>query len=88
LAREQAETSCEVELDVSSVHYHDWQSDPYSKGAYSYPLVGAAGARDELARPIRETLFFCGEATMSDGSAGTVHGALRSGHRAAGELIS
>jgi monoamine oxidase len=65
---------------------HDWQSDPFSRGAYSYAAVGGSNAADELAKPIAATLFFAGEATSSD-QTGTVAGAIESGQRAAGELI-
>ena len=63
-------------------HTHDWSADPYSRGAYTYQAVGGAAAPDLLARPIRGTLFFAGEATESEES-GTVPGALASGRRAA-----
>jgi monoamine oxidase len=65
---------------------HDWQADPFSRGAYSYAAVGGAGAHDALARPIRKTLFFAGEATSSD-QTGTVAGAIESGTRAAREIM-
>lgn len=66
---------------------HDWSADAYSRGAYSYALVGGADAFGELAQPIAETLFFAGEATDSRGHNGTVHGAMASGSRAAAEVI-
>jgi monoamine oxidase len=65
---------------------HDWQADPFSRCAYSYAGVGGAGAHDALARPIRRTLFFAGEATSSD-QTGTVAGAIESGTRAAKEVL-
>jgi monoamine oxidase len=65
---------------------HDWQRDPYSRCAYSYAGVGGSGAHDALARPLRGTLFFAGEATSSD-ETGTVAGAIESGRRAARELL-
>ena len=61
---------------------HDWQSDPFSRCAYSYAAVGGSGAHALLARPLRGTLFFAGEATSSD-QTGTVAGAIDSGLRAA-----
>ena len=64
----------------------DWRQDPHSRGGYSYVLVGGKGARDQLAEPLDGTLFFAGEATDSD-EAGTVNGALRSGLRAAREVL-
>jgi monoamine oxidase len=67
---------------------HDWLHDPYCLGAYSSLAAGGQGARETLAKPLRETLFFAGEATDLSGEAATVGGALRSGLRAARELIA
>lgn len=65
---------------------HDWQRDPFSRCAYSYASVGGSRAADALAKPLRGTLFFAGEATSSD-ETGTVAGAIESGRRAARELL-
>lgn len=65
----------------------DWQADPFSRGAYSYTGVGGIGAREALARPVEDTLFFAGEATHA-GQSGTVAGAIASGYRAANEIMS
>ncbi|MEO7041972.1 MAG: NAD(P)/FAD-dependent oxidoreductase [Gemmatimonadaceae bacterium] len=62
---------------------HNWDSDPFSRGAYSYPAVGGSGSARKLARPVEQTIFFAGEATDTDGRSGTVEGALASGSRAA-----
>jgi monoamine oxidase len=62
---------------------HDWSRDPYARGAYSYALVGGSDAAQALARPVRGTLFFAGEATEAEGRTGTVHGAIATGYRAA-----
>jgi monoamine oxidase len=67
---------------------HDWDLDPFSRGAYSYVSVGGAQARAVLAAPVGETLFFAGEATSDDGQGGTVNGALATGERAAREAAS
>jgi len=64
---------------------HDWARDPFARGAYSYLAVGGAGAREALAAPVDDTLFFAGEATSTDGQGGTVNGALETGERAAAE---
>jgi len=66
---------------------HDWQHDPYSRGAYSYVLANGGNARRVLARPLRGTLYFAGEATDYRGEAGTVAGALQSGQAAARAVI-
>ena len=67
---------------------HDWQSDPFSRGAYSYVCVGGDRAEQQLAESVQETLFFAGEATDTNGYFGTVHGAIASGHRAAEEVLT
>jgi len=66
---------------------HDWQADPYARGAYSYVVKGGLGAPLALAEPVGNTLFFAGEATNKEGHNGTVHGAISSGKRAAEEII-
>jgi monoamine oxidase len=71
---------------LAAVHVQDWYNDPLSRGGYSYVLVGGEGAREALAAPLDDTVFFAGEATDSE-EAGTVAGALRSGQRAAREVL-
>jgi len=73
---------------VQESFVHDWQSDPYCRGAYSYALADGKEAARRLAAPVGNTLFFAGEATDCSGHNGTVHGAIASGQRAAAELIS
>ena len=62
---------------------HDWQADPYARGGYAVTPVGGLGAARLLAQPVAGTLFFAGEHTHTGGQAGTVHGALETGERAA-----
>jgi len=76
-----------VESRLLSAWLHDWQADPYARGAYSYVTVGGQGARKALAAPVRGTLYFAGEASDHEGEHGTVAGALRSGVRAARQLM-
>jgi monoamine oxidase len=67
---------------------HDWDRDPFARGAYSYVAVGGENARLAFAQPLGDTLFFAGEATSNDGQGGTVNGALETGERAAREVAS
>jgi monoamine oxidase len=76
-----------LEAMLQSWHVHDWQSDPFARGSYSYVGVGGEAAQAELAAPIAGTLFFAGEATNSEGHHGTVHGAIATGERAAREVM-
>lgn len=65
---------------------HDWQRDPLAMGAYSYVAVDGAHASAAMAEPVQSTLFFAGEHTDVTGHWGTVHGAMRSGLRAAAQI--
>lgn len=76
-----------LESKIEAAYFHDWQTDPFSGGAYSYAKVGADGAQARLAAPVDNTLFFAGEATDTSGNNGTVHGAIASGYRAAREIV-
>jgi len=81
-------SSHEIESLLAASYTHDWQSDPYARGAYSYVKVGGEGAQRALGAPINGTLFFAGEATDVTGHHGTVHGAMASGYRTAAEIIN
>jgi monoamine oxidase len=73
---------------LQAAYVHDWQADPFSRGAYSYVIAGGAEqAQHALAEPLADTLFFAGEATNFQGHHATVHGAMASGYRAAAEVL-
>jgi monoamine oxidase len=76
-----------IEKRLAASWVHDWQQDPFARGAYSYVAVGGHGARRALAEPLRDTLFFAGEAVDLEGEHTTVAGALQSGTRAALEAL-
>ena len=71
---------------VEGAWMHDWAHDPFARGVYSYQTVGGLDAPANLAKPLRSTLFFAGEATDAEGRTGTVHGAIATGRRAAEEV--
>jgi monoamine oxidase len=73
---------------LSSWHVHDWQSDEYARGAYSYVQVGALDAPGKMRVPVEETLFFAGEHTDVSGHWGTVHAALAAGSSVADQIIA
>lgn len=75
-----------LEAKLEAFYTHNWQTDPFSTGAYSYITVDGIDAQAELARPVEDTLFFAGEATNTTGHQGTVHGAIATGLRAAREI--
>jgi monoamine oxidase len=87
LARHLGFPEAEVRRRVVQSWTHDWDADPFARGAYTYPLAGVDAPWRGLAEPIDDTLFFAGEATEPHGALGTVEGALGSGTRAADEVL-
>jgi len=59
-----------------------WNDEPWTLGAFSAAAPGGQWARAALAEPVRDRLFFAGEATHET-LWGTVGGAWASGERAA-----
>jgi monoamine oxidase len=78
----------DVHRDLLSTHAHDWSTDPFSLGAYSYVPAGALDAPRAMTEPAENTLFFAGEHTDITAHWGTVHAAIRSGLRAAAQILS
>lgn len=76
-----------LRAELVAAYTHNWQTDPYSRGAYSYVASGGSNFQRELAAPLSGTLFFAGEATNFQGHHGTVHGAIASGYRVAKEIL-
>ena len=77
----------QVNSQLNSAYVHNWETDPFSCGAYSYVKAGGEGCQATLADPIANTLFFAGEHTDTTGYNGTVHGAIASGRRAAKQIL-
>lgn len=76
-----------IESQVVGWRVQDWAHDPFARGAYSYVLTGGIHAHASLAAPLERTLYFAGEATCGGGYNATMEGAVRSGRRAAQELL-
>jgi len=66
-------------------HVTDWINNPYTIGAYSGAIPGKAKLRKALKKPVKNKIFFAGEATAW--AHGCVHGADRSGKRVVKELL-
>ncbi|MBW4437792.1 MAG: FAD-dependent oxidoreductase [Pleurocapsa minor GSE-CHR-MK-17-07R] len=75
-----------ADLKPAAARLHHWNADPFARGAYSFVPPGAHQARSVLSAPLEDRLFWAGEAT--DSRYGTVHGAYRSGARAAVEVLA
>lgn len=63
-----------------------WAADPFCRGSYSHVAPGGSGADfTALGKPVKDRLFFAGEATTRDYPA-TAHGAYWSGLREAARI--
>ena len=77
----------EIDRALSSWHFHNWHSDPFARGAYSYVPAGALDAPEKMQHPVEDTLYFAGEHTDTSGHWGTVHAALATGKAAALRIL-
>jgi monoamine oxidase len=77
---------------MPNVHFEDcyimdWLSEPYIRGAYSYPSAEADKMRAVLAQSIQQKLYFAGEAATTLGHPATVQGAMESAYLSASEIV-
>jgi len=72
----------DVKKAIGRTHATRWTAEPWALGAFSAAAVGGQGGRKVLMEPVRERLFFAGEA-VHETLWGTVGGAWESGERAA-----
>ena len=77
----------EARANLRPLAASSWSRATRIGGAYSYALPGRAAARQALARPFEDRLFFAGEATSGQDFS-TAHGAHDSGVRAAKEAVA
>jgi monoamine oxidase len=75
----------DLELDPEVALLSTWHDDPWVRGSYSARSVSSPLRDAELSTPLGP-LFFAGEHTADDWH-GLMEGALRSGERAAGQLL-
>jgi monoamine oxidase len=72
----------DVRKAIGRTHATRWAAEPWALGAFSAAAVGGQPGRRTLMEPVRERLFFAGEA-VHETLWGTVAGAWESGERAA-----
>src|SRR5438105_3662342 len=72
LGRIFSERPSSLRAQLVKLHTHNWARDPHVLGAYSYIPVNGLDLPKLLAAPMEDTLFFAGEATVSDAQCGTV----------------
>ncbi|NQY09453.1 MAG: FAD-dependent oxidoreductase [Flavobacteriales bacterium] len=71
--------------------YMNYKDNPYIKGIYTYRAegveAGTPNARETLAQPVGDKVFFGGEAS-NNGNNSTIFGAMETGLRCAQEIIA
>jgi monoamine oxidase len=72
----------DIKKVVGKTHATRWANEPWALGAFSAAAPGGQPGRRTLMEPVRERLFFAGEA-VHETLWGTVGGAWESGERAA-----
>jgi monoamine oxidase len=72
----------EVKRGVKRTHVTQWGKDPWILGAFSAAAPGAQPMRRVLAEPVRDRVWFAGEAAH-EMFPGSVEGAWESGEQAA-----
>jgi monoamine oxidase len=77
----------DIRAQLLGTYTRNWAADRFSRGAYSYVMTGGMEASAAMAKPEAETLYFAGEHTDITGNWGTVHAAIRSGLRAAAQIL-
>ncbi|UYL08412.1 FAD-dependent oxidoreductase [Bdellovibrio sp. SKB1291214] len=68
-------------------HFHDWNKDPYTRGAYSYMGIQHDHENEDLRKVHQGKIILAGEGTTTGANMGTIQGALMSGQRAASQIL-
>ncbi|MEO5570919.1 MAG: NAD(P)/FAD-dependent oxidoreductase [Bacteroidia bacterium] len=76
-----------LENNLKTYHITNWQTDAFSRGAYSYDVVNGKIWKEELITPLEDTLYFAGEALSMSELAGTVEAALASGMEVSKKIL-
>lgn len=65
----------------------NWRNDEWTMGAYSYATPLSSRAKKLLNEPVKNTVYFAGEALYEGKSPGTVEAALDSGKKIAAKIM-
>ena len=76
----------DLDLEPESALLSSWHDDPWVRGSYSARTLSSPIRDDDLVKPIG-SLYFAGEHTAGEWH-GLMEGALRSGRRAAEQILS
>ncbi|NPE46208.1 flavin monoamine oxidase family protein [Sphingobacterium prati] len=66
---------------LKSTKFQDWTKEPFIEGTYSFPMLGEGNAREVASSPIKNRIFFIGEAMNTNYAYGFIHGALETAEK-------
>lgn len=72
---------------ASGFYFQDWGNETFIQGVYSYAKPKLGKNRLEAQVPIKQQIFFAGEAYCNNGNNGTVHGALETSEMAVKQML-
>lgn len=81
------ELAPDLSLDREGARLTVWEQDPWARGAYSVLPPTMTGPAEAAGRGPSPNVVFAGEHLAEPGWTGTMEGALRSGRRAAAEVV-
>ena len=76
-----------IKQELKDVRIFNWKNNPWSRGAYSYSLVGSGPAKAICRESIQKRIYFAGEAYYDGPFPGTVESAVVSGLETAKQLL-
>ena len=68
--------AAELRRELVAAKIVDWAGEPFIRGGYSFETMESAAARLLLNQPVRDTLYFAGEALYEGQAPATVEAAL------------
>jgi monoamine oxidase len=78
----------ELKNKLKDFRIFNWKNESWSRGAYSYSLVGSTIAKAMCREPVQDRIYFTGEAYYEGPYPGTVEAAVVSGLETARQLLS
>lgn len=80
-------THAEVEAAIEHIEVFNWCADPFTLGAYAYKTLKTEQALKVLHIPLKDTLYFAGEALYAGTEMGTVEAAIRNAKDVAERML-
>lgn len=77
----------EIRKNLKESRIFNWKNEPWSRGAYSYPVVGFRKTISICREPVQNRIYFAGEAYYEGAYPGTVEAAVVSGMETARQLL-